>query len=803
MSFMDTRDHDNRASDRAAEERPLLVLPDVVFPGTVVQLELTGDDGASLFEHLAAEPKTLLAVFASRDGGARQDTPAQGLHPTGTLAAVASLGRKGRTPVLILQGVARATLEALAQQAPFRTAMVAKADEFESRDEEMAALVLSLREAVARVMASLGLPREAAAQIDAIADPGLLADVVASRSQATVSEKAELLGTLDVKARVRAVLGRVLRRAEVLSMRETIDAQVKGEMGRKQREHLLREQMKAIERELGEADGDGEDDLDALQKRIDEAGLPDEPRDVAVRQLKRLRSMQGASPEAAGVRTYLEWILDLPWTAATPDAGDVAAVRATLEADHHGLEKVKKRILEYLAVRKLKGDKKGPILCLIGPPGVGKTSLGKSIARAMGRKLHRVSLGGVHDEAAVRGHRRTYVGALPGAFIQGLKKVGVRNPVFVLDEVDKLGQDAFHGDPSAALLEVLDPEQNGTFVDHYLEIPYDLSDVLFIATANVADGIPAPLRDRMEVIEIPSYTRDEKLAIARSHLVPKQLSEHGLGADRLSLSDDAIRFVIDRYTREAGVRSLERRIGAIVRGVAVEVADGRQERAAVVTGDDVRALLGPAPHDEERAERTLEPGIATGLAWTPVGGQVLFVEATRMPGSGQLTLTGQLGDVMKESALAALSYVRANPRRWGIADDFFAKSDIHVHVPAGGMPKDGPSAGVTILSALVSLLSGVPVRGDVAMTGEITLRGRVLPIGGLKEKALAAHRAGYRRIIVPERNRADFEEVPADVRHELDVVFASNMGQVVDAALEHPPARLPALIERGPSPLAA
>jgi ATP-dependent Lon protease len=496
--------------------------------------------------------------------------------------------------------------------------------------------------------------------------------------------------------------------------------------------------------------------------------------------------MQVGSAEYTVVRTYLDWILDLPWVVATEDNMEISEVRRVLDEDHYGLDKVKKRIVEYLAVRKLKKDKKGPILCLIGPPGVGKTSLGKSIARALGRKFVRISLGGVHDEAAIRGHRRTYVGALPGQIIQGMKKAGTVNPVFMMDEVDKIGHD-FRGAPSAALLEVLDPEQNNTFADHYLEIPYDLSHVMFIATANVSDPIPPPLKDRMEILEIPGYTRREKLAIARQHLIPKQLEEHGLTEEQCRITDEAVEEIIEHYTREAGVRSLERTAASVIRGVAVKVAEGDTESRVIKTEDELREYLGPIKHTSEVAERTEETGVATGLAWTSVGGEILFIEATQMFGTGKLQLTGQLGDVMKESAHAALSYVRTNAAKYSIAQDFLEKSDVHIHIPAGAMPKDGPSAGITMLTALVSLLTGIRVRHDVAMTGEISLRGRVLPIGGLKEKTLAAHRAGIKRVILPERNKADVEEVPREVRDELEFVFVHRLDDVLEAALEKPP----------------
>ncbi|MFW5920253.1 MAG: endopeptidase La, partial [Polyangiales bacterium] len=551
-----------------------------------------------------------------------------------------------------------------------------------------------------------------------------------------------------------------------------------------QREYVLRQQLKAIKEELGDEDADG-GDLDALEEKIAKADLPSEADQVARKQLKRLRAMQVGSAEYTVVRTYIDWILDIPWKKQTTDNLEINEVRKVLDEDHSGLEKVKKRIVEYLAVRKLKKDKKGPILCLIGPPGVGKTSLGRSIARALGRKFVRISLGGVHDEAAIRGHRRTYVGALPGQIIQNMKKSGTVNPVFMLDEIDKVGQD-FRGDPSSALLEVLDPEQNDTFSDHYLEIPYDLSKVMFIATGNVPDTIPAPLKDRMEIIEIPGYTRNEKMAISKDHLIPKQLEEHGITAEQLGLGDMAVASIIDHYTREAGVRKLEQQIASVIRGIAVKVAEGEDGPWTLDKEEDLRPYLGPPRYTSEVAERTEEPGVATGLAWTAVGGEILFIEVTRMHGTGKLQLTGQLGDVMKESAQAAMSYIRARTEQFHIAEDFLEKSDVHIHIPAGAMPKDGPSAGVTMMTALASLLTGIRVRHDVAMTGEITLRGRVLPVGGIKEKVLAAHRAGIKRVIIPERNTADLEEVPEEIRDTLEFVPVTKMDEVLANALETP-----------------
>ena len=769
------------------DELPVLPIRNaVLFPGAVAPFDVGREKSVSLVEDVDNMQQPVIAIFAQRDPST-DDPGYEDLYHVGCAARVLkALKHSSGNYSLILQGIVRIRLESVTQSGPYMRAKIRRLEEPHSEDVEAEALAMSLRDIAKQVFQLMPeLPREAGSLIDSIQAPGALADLVAANLDAPVEEKAQLVETIDVKERVRKVLRLLTRQLEILKMRERINSQIKEEMGKNQREYVLRQQLKAIKEELGEDDGD-QGDLDGLEDRIAKANLPSEAETVAKKQLKRLRTMQVGSAEYTVVRTYLDWILDLPWTNSTPDNLEIAKVREVLDEDHYGLEKVKKRILEYLAVRKLKQDKKGPILCLLGPPGVGKTSLGRSIARSLGRKFHRISLGGVHDEAAIRGHRRTYVGALPGQVIQGMKKAGTTNPVFMLDEIDKIGHD-FRGDPSAALLEVLAPEQNHTFADHYLEIPFDLSNVMFVATANVADPIPPPLRDRMEILEIPGYTRREKLAIARRHLLPKQLSEHGLTEENVEITDQALENIIDHYTREAGVRSLERQVAAVIRGVAVKVAEGDTKKRKVDNEDDLHEFLGAAKYTSEVAERTAETGVATGLAWTSVGGEILFIEATRMYGTGKMQLTGQLGDVMKESAQAALSFVRTNAERFGIAKDFLEKSDLHIHIPAGGMPKDGPSAGVTMFTALVSLLTAIKVRHDVAMTGEITLRGRVLPIGGVKEKVLAAHRAGIKRIILPERNRPDLEEVPKEVVDELQFVFVSRMEQVLEAALESMP----------------
>ncbi len=618
------------------DELPVLPIRNaVLFPGAVAPFDVGREKSVALVEDVDNLAAPVIAIFAQRDPST-DDPGKEDLHHVGCAARVLkALKHSSGNYSLILQGLTRIRLEEMTQTGPYLKAKIVRLDEQNATDDEAEALSMSLRDIAKQVIQLMPeLPREAGSLIDSIQAPGALADLVAANLDAPVDEKAQLLETIDVKDRIRKVLKLLTRQLEILKMRERINSQIKEEMGKNQREYVLRQQLKAIKEELGEDDGD-QGDLDGLEERIAKATLPQEAEQVAKKQLKRLRNMQVGSAEYTVVRTYLDWILDLPWHAQTPDNMDIAAVRRVLDEDHYGLEKVKKRILEYLAVRKLKKDKKGPILCLIGPPGVGKTSLGRSIARALGRKFVRISLGGVHDEAAIRGHRRTYVGALPGQIIQGMKKSGTINPVFMMDEVDKIGHD-FRGDPAAALLEVLDPEQNNTFADHYLEIPYDLSNVMFVATANIADPIPAPLRDRMEVIEIPGYTRQEKLAIAKRHLVPKQLEEHGITKEQLDIKDPAVDIVIDTYTREAGVRTLERQIASIIRGVAVKIAEGDTTARKVENEDEVREFLGPQKFTSEVAERTEEAGVATGLAWTSVGGVILFIEATRMYGTGKL-----------------------------------------------------------------------------------------------------------------------------------------------------------------------
>ncbi|HRC57463.1 MAG TPA: endopeptidase La, partial [Kofleriaceae bacterium] len=717
-----------KAGGEAPVEIPdsLPILPlrnSVLFPNSIIPIDVGRRKSVRLVEDAIAKERPVIGILTQRD--ARTEDPASGdLYLVGCAARILKVIKLAKDNFsVILQGVSRFEVTAFEGNEPFLSARIRSVPDPTSTDVELDALVMNLKDIAKRVVKLMPeLPKEAGALVDSVTEAGHLADLITSNLELEVGEKQDVLETFDLKTRTRKVLQFLSRQLEVLKVRERINTQVQEEMGRNQREYVLRQQLKAIKEELGELDDAG-GDLDEFAEKITKARLPEEAEKVARKQLDRLKGMQPSSAEYTVTRTYLEWLVELPWSISTEDHIELAEVRRCLDEDHYDLDKVKKRIVEYMAVRKLKNDKKGPILCLVGPPGVGKTSLGRSVARAIGRKFGRISLGGVRDEAEIRGHRRTYVGSLPGRVIQGIKKAGTNNPVFVLDEIDKLGHD-FRGDPASALLEVLDPEQNSSFSDHYLEVTFDLSKVMFIATANQLDPIPWALRDRLEIIELPGYTRQEKKHIARAFLVPKQLEEHGLGSERAAITDDAVFEVIDSYTREAGVRNLERELGALCRTVAVRVAEGQAKDHEVVNAEEVRVILGPPKYVSEVADRTSEPGVATGLAWTAVGGDILFIEATKMPGKGKLTLTGQLGDVMKESVTAALSFVRSRAAQLGLdPGNFLENVDLHVHVPAGAVPKDGPSAGITMYTSLVSLLTGVPVRPDVAMTGEITLRG--------------------------------------------------------------------------------
>jgi ATP-dependent Lon protease len=769
---------------------PILPLRNsVFFPGGVLPLAVGRAKTIALIKD-AVRDEQVIGVVTQRKAE-EEDPGAADLYTVGTVARVVKLLKMGEDNYsLVVQGLARFKVLELVQETPYLKARVDPVEDSKTdvEDVEVEALAINLKKLAREVIELMPeLPAAATELVESITHPGHLADLIAANVDVPIEEKQQVLETVDLKARMKLVLELLNRKREILKLSNKIDSAVKGEMSKTQREYYLRQQLKAIKEELGEL-GEEEEELDELQERLKKAGLPPEVEKVAQKELNRLKSIPTASSEYTVARTYLDWIADLPWSKQTDDNLDIENARGVLDHDHYGLQKIKKRILEYLAVRKLKNDMRGPILCLVGPPGVGKTSLGQSVARATGRKFVRLSLGGVRDEAEIRGHRRTYVGALPGRIIQSMKKAASHNPIMMLDEIDKLGAD-FRGDPSAALLEVLDPEQNNSFSDHYLDVAFDLSKVMFIATANLLDPIPGPLRDRMEILELPGYTFEEKVHIAINHLIPKQLKEHGLSPDAIVISEKAIIKIVTGYTREAGVRSLERRIADVCRAIAVEVASGKVAAGAkrLVEEPDLAEMLGPEKFYDETAERTEIPGVATGLAWTAAGGDILFIEATRMAGKGSMMLTGQLGDVMKESAQAALSYLRSNADRLGIPANFMEKTDLHIHFPAGSIPKDGPSAGVTILTALVSLLTGIRVKSNVAMTGEATLRGLVLPVGGIKEKVLAAHRAGIKTVIMPARCEKDLVDVPEQARKELQFVFATQMEEVLAAALEENP----------------
>lgn len=770
-------------------ELPVLPLRgSVLFPHVILPILVGQDKSIHLVDEAVIGNRTI-AIVALKERGVEDPRP-EDFFPVGTAAVIAKLIKLPDGTISIMaQGIERIRLTQITHTDPYFRATVEPQPDGGERDKEVEALVVNLRRLFQQVVElSPHLPAELAILALNIEEGGMLADMIASNMNLSVEEKQEILESIEIKPRLRRVTELLTHQLESLELGQQIQTQVKAGMDKAQREYYLREQLKAIQQELGEGD-ERTQEAEELRQRIDETPLPDEVREVTLRELGRFSRMPPAAAEYSVVRTYLDWLLELPWLKGTEDRLDIPAAEQILNEDHYNLEKVKKRMLEYLAVRKLKKDMKGPILCFVGPPGVGKTSLGHSIAAALGRKFIRMSLGGIRDEAEIRGHRRTYVGALPGRIIQGIRKAGSNNPVFMLDEVDKIGAD-FRGDPSSALLEVLDPEQNMSFSDHYLEIPFDLSRVMFIATANILDPIPPALRDRMEVLELPGYTESEKLQIAKRYLISKQLDAHGLTAAQLSISDDALRNIITSYTREAGVRNLEREIATISRAVAREVSEGRTD-PATVTGEGLHPLLGPIKFFSEVAERTSQPGVAIGLAWTPTGGDIIFVEATKMPGKGNLILTGHLGEVMKESAEAALSAVRSRSQELGLPEDFFLKQDIHVHVPAAAIPKDGPSAGITMYTALLSLVKGRPVQSGVGMTGEITLRGQVLQVGGIKEKALAAKRAGLKIVLLPERNAKDLEDIPDEVRQDLEFKFITIVDDIPETALVPGEAPLP------------
>ena len=768
------------------DELPILPLRDtVLFPNSFMPLAVARESSVRLIDEAISTGK-VIGVFTQRDASVEE--PQQGdLYGVGTASHIHKMFKLPDGSLrLIVQGLERLTLDEVIVTRPYLRARAHTVPEtiYETDRLEIDALLRNIKTNFQRVVSLSPLLSDDLQSLAAnITDPGRLADFIASSlTTLDTSVKQEVLETLDVRARMDNLNRVLIKELEVLELGSKIQSQVQSEVGKNQREYFLREQMKAIQKELGESD-DQAKEIEELQQKIDAAGMPEAVKKEAQRELERLAKMPVAAAEYTVSRTYLDWLVMLPWQKRTEEVIDLRRTKDVLDADHTALEKAKDRILEYLAVRKLNPEVKGPILCFAGPPGVGKTSLARSIAQSLSRKFVRVSLGGMRDEAEIRGHRRTYIGALPGQIIQGLRRAESKNPVFILDEIDKLGAD-FRGDPASALLEVLDPEQNSTFRDHYLDVPFDLSEVLFITTANVLDPIPAALRDRMEVLEIPGYTEEEKLAIAREHLVAKQVQNHGLAADQLIITDPAISSIIRGYTREAGVRNLEREIAAVCRKAARRRAEGNLE-PLTVTPDVVVELLGaPRFLDEEIHERTKDPGVAIGLAWTPAGGDVLFVEASRMPGTGSLTLTGQLGEVMKESARAALSWFRAHAPAYAADPDFFKNAEIHLHVPSGAIPKDGPSAGVTIATALASEITRRPVRGDIAMTGEITLSGRVLPVGGIKEKVLAARRAGIREIILPRQNEKNInEDLTADLRKELTIHLVQSVDEVLLLAL--------------------
>ena len=770
-------------------ELPLVALREtVIFPEMIVPLQVGREKSVNALNAAVAEG-SLIALVTQRRAELEEVTDPAELYEVGTLAKIAQVVQlQDGTVRAIVQGQGRLRFHGFASTSPYLRARVEELPDVNPAGIEIEALLKTVQAQVEQyVQSGAPIPPEAAVAARNITEPGLLADMVAYSPDMSTEQRQELLETIDVVERLKLCSAFLARQVEILELKGKIQSEVKSEMDKTQREYILREQLKAIQRELGEDDPQ-QAEIHELREKVEASGMPEEVRTRALKEIDRMSRIPSASPEVGVIRTYVDWLVGLPWNTATTDNLDIREAAKILDVDHYGLEKIKERILEYLAVRALADTIRSPILCFVGPPGVGKTSLGKSIARAMGRKFVRMSLGGVHDEAEIRGHRRTYIGALPGRVVQSIKTAGTNNPVFMLDEVDKLGMD-FRGDPSSALLEVLDPEQNNSFQDNYLEVPFDLSRVLFITTANLLDPIPPPLRDRMEVIGLPGYTQMEKIEIGKRFLVPKQLTNHGLSAKQIEFTDAAFVTLVQAYTHEAGVRNLEREIANIMRKVARQVVEGRKRKTVV---DDRKLLeyLGPPRFEYGELESEDQTGAATGLVVTEVGGDVVAVEVTKMEGREDFILTGQLGDVMKESARAALSWIRANENRLGVEREVFEKNTLHIHVPAGAIPKDGPSAGITMATAMVSALTGIPVRKDVAMTGEITLRGRVLPIGGLKSKILAAHLSGARMVILPRKNEKDLRDIPEEIRKQIKLILVDSMDQVLDAALRRRPKAL-------------
>ncbi len=780
MAFENPADADATNLPDTMDVPVLAIRNTVIFPVLAFPINVGRPKSVNAVDNALSSGEKLLGIFAQKDPKTEDPEPGD-LYQVGTVVKILkSVKVPGNKLNVIIQGLARVKIVGWEGEGDHLRAKVETFRPDESRDVEIDQLMDSLRELAQKIIdLSPQIPAEASFLVRSIDEPGVLADIVSSNLNIPPDEKQDLLETFDTRERMDKVIALLNKEIQVLELSNKIQTEVKGEMDKAQREYFLREQLKAIQKELGEVD-ERQEEFEEIKRNIKRAKMPDEVQKTAFKELKRMSRMSPGAAEYTVARTYIDWLCDLPWSKSSDDHLDVNRAEEYLDEDHYGLDKVKQRILEYLSVLKLKQDMKGPILCLIGPPGVGKTSLAKSVARALGRELHRIALGGVRDEAEIRGHRRTYIGSMPGKVIKGLKRAGTNNPVFVLDEIDKLGAD-YRGDPSSALLEVLDPEQNDSFTDHYLDLPFDLSKVLFIATANMADTIPGPLRDRMEIIRIAGYTHKEKTEIARRYLIRQNIDDHGLKDGDIEITDEALDKIIENYTREAGVRNLKREIAAVCRHVARQIAgDDKIARPLKITAKDVEEIRGPIHFWKEVAERTAVPGVATGLAWTQTGGDILFIEATRMKGKGNLTLTGSLGDVMKESVSVARSYVKSMAADLGIDEDEFDKIDLHVHVPSGSIPKDGPSAGVTMITALTSLLTGLTVDPNIAMTGEITLRGAVLPVGGVKEKVLAAHRAGIKKVLLPEKCRKDLIEVPDEIKSQLEFVFVSRMDEVLD-----------------------